>query len=81
MTTELLFRKDQLPVHADLEPAPVRGEEIQRLDIHLELLEQIGCQAHGPVGVMSDRAIDDLDLKHEALQLRLWEDENSYTAT
>ena len=62
MTPELFLRKDQLPVHADLELASVRGKEYQGLDIRFELFEQVICQANGPVGVMSDRAIDDLDL-------------------
>jgi hypothetical protein len=32
----------------------------------LKLLQQFTCQAHGPVGVVSDRAVDDLDLQHMA---------------
>jgi hypothetical protein len=30
----------------------------------LEVLQQFACQAHGPVGVVSDRTVDDLDLQH-----------------
>jgi hypothetical protein len=31
----------------------------------LIILEQFSCQANGPVGVVSDRAVDDLDLQHQ----------------
>jgi hypothetical protein len=64
MTPKLFLREDQLPVHADLELASIRGKEYQGLDIRLELFEQIVYQANGPVGVMSNRAIDNLDLYH-----------------
>jgi hypothetical protein len=30
----------------------------------LIILEQFFCQAHGPVSVVSDRTVDDLDLQH-----------------
>ncbi len=56
---------NQLPVHADLEAAPVRGNERDAFDQVLELLEQIIRQAHGPVGVMSDRTVNNLNFEHE----------------
>jgi hypothetical protein len=56
---------DQLPVHADLEAAAIGGDQDHRLDQVLELFEQFASQAHGPVGVVSNRAVDDLDLQHK----------------
>lgn len=60
---------DQLPVHTDLEPASVRGNECHRFDHVLEILEQIIRQAHGSTSVMSDRTVNNLDLKHEVLRI------------
>jgi len=64
MTFGLQFGKDQVPVHADLEPASVRGNERHRFDHMLVILQQVLRQAHGPVGVMSNCAVDDFDLQH-----------------
>ena len=64
MTFGLEFGIDQLSVHADLEAASVRGNERHRFDDVLEFFEQIFFQAHGPVGVVSDCAVDNFDLKH-----------------
>ncbi len=54
-----------MSVHADLEAASVRWDQRYRFDQVLELLEQVICQAHGPVGVVSDSAVNDLDLEHK----------------
>ena len=62
MTFGLQFGVDQRPVHADLELASVRGNESHGRDVRLELLEQFICQANGPVGVMSDRAVKDFNI-------------------
>ena len=64
MTFGLDFGIDQLSVHADLEAATVRRNEGYAFDYVLIILEQFACQAHGPVSVMSDRAINDLDFEH-----------------
>lgn len=64
MTVGLEFGIDQLIVHADLELASIRGDQDQIPDLVLELPEQVGCQAYGPVGVMSDCAVDDFDVYH-----------------
>ena len=64
MTVSLEFGIGQAVVHADLELASVRGNQGQALDIVLEFLEQVVCQAHGPVGVMSNSAVDDFDVYH-----------------
>ena len=55
---------DQLPVRADLKPALIRRDQSDALDDMLIILQQFFCQAHGPAGVMSNRAINDLDLQH-----------------
>lgn len=68
MTLGLQFGVDQLPVRADLEPAFARGDKNQHLDDMLVILQQLVCQAHGPARVMSDCAVDDLDLQHFLLQ-------------
>ncbi len=67
MTLGLQFRVDQFPVHADLEAASVRGNEGYTFDLRLIILEQVTCQAHGPVGVVSNRAIDDFNFEHNGV--------------
>ena len=64
MAHGLEFGIDQLIVHTDLELASVRGDQGQALDIVLEFLEQVVCQAHGPVSIMSNSAVDDFDVYH-----------------
>ena len=64
MTVGLEFGIDQAVVHTDLELASVRGDQGQALEVVLEFLEQVVCQAHGPVGVMSYSAVDDFDVYH-----------------
>ena len=64
MTVSLEFGINQRFIYLDLEPASVRRDQGQVLDIVLELFEQVGCQAHGPVSVMSYSAVDDLDFNH-----------------
>jgi hypothetical protein len=61
---------DQFTVHADLEAAAVRWNDGDALDQRLKLPEQIVRQAHGPPGVMSDRAVNNLDFEHKASPLR-----------
>jgi hypothetical protein len=68
MTFGLQFRIDQLSIDRDLEAAAIRWNEGYALDHMLELLEQVICQAYGPVGVVSDRTVDDLDSKHDPSQ-------------
>jgi hypothetical protein len=51
----------ELAIHTDFEAPAVRGNQSDRLDTLLELLEQISRQANGPVGIVSDRAVGDLD--------------------
>jgi hypothetical protein len=65
MTFRLQFGIYKIPVHTDLETAPFRWDQGYGFDLLLELLEQVICQANGPVGVVSDSAINDLDLEHK----------------
>jgi hypothetical protein len=62
VTVGLEFGIDQFVVHTDLELAAVRGDQGQTLDVVLERLKQVICQAHGPVGVVSYSAVDDFDV-------------------
>lgn len=58
---------DQPAVHADFEAATVGGDQPDRFDVGFEFLEQFGRQTDGPVGVVSDRAVDDFDFDHGRL--------------
>jgi hypothetical protein len=54
----------ELAVDGHLETTPVRWDQRNSFDYVLKFLEQFACQANGPVGVVSDRTVNDLDLKH-----------------
>jgi len=58
----------QLPIRGHFEPAAIRWHKHNVLDQVLIVPEQLFRQAHGPAGVMSDRAVDDLDLQHATLR-------------
>ena len=62
VTAGLELGVDQLVSNRDLEPAAVRRDQGQAPDIILELFQQFIRQAHGPVGVVSYGAVDDLDV-------------------
>jgi hypothetical protein len=64
VTVGLEFGINQTVVYFDLEPASVRRDQGQAIELVLEFLEQIICQAHGPVGVVSYGAVDDFDVYH-----------------
>ncbi len=51
-------------VHAHLKATPVRRNQGYSFHQVLEVLEQLTCQANGPVGVVSDRTVDNLNLQH-----------------
>ena len=65
MTFRLQFGIYKIPVHTDLEAAPFRWDQRYGFDQVLELLEQVICQANGPVGIVSDSAVNDLYLEHK----------------
>ena len=64
MSPGLEFGVNQLAIHAHFETAPIRGQERQGFNFWFELFQQFACQAHGPVSVMSDCAIDNLYFEH-----------------
>ena len=64
MTIGLQLRVDQVPIHLDLEPASVRGDQRHRFNEVLVVPEQFLNQAHGPGGVMSNRTVGNLDFEH-----------------
>jgi hypothetical protein len=69
MAACLEFGVDQLPVDTDFVPAAIGRDESHAFDLRFEMLEQIVRQANGPVSVMSDLAINDLDFHHRAISL------------
>jgi hypothetical protein len=58
---------DQLTIHADLKTPPVRWNERQLGDVGLEFLQQFGRQTGGPIGVLSNSTILDLDFDRHTL--------------
>jgi len=62
MTMGLELGVDQFVSNRDLEPASVRGNQSQIPNIILELFQQLICQAYGPVGVMSNSAVNNFDV-------------------
>ena len=64
VTVGLEFGVDQLVSNRDLELAAVRRDQAQVPDVVLEFFQQFICQAHGPVGVVSNSAVDDFDVYH-----------------
>lgn len=65
----LEFGVDQLTIYTDLVPASIGWDESHAFDFRFKVLEQIVHQAHGPVSVMSDLAINDLDFHHGIFSL------------
>jgi len=53
--------EDQPAVDGHLELAAVRGDQREGLNLGFEGLDQFRCQANGPVGVVSDGTVDDVD--------------------
>lgn len=62
---------DEAPVHADLKTTAVRRNEGDPFQQVLEVLQKLTCQANGPVGVVSDRTVKNLDLQHKASSHRI----------
>ena len=64
MPVRLQFRIQQLSIDSHFEPPTLRRRECDRLDHMLIVLQQFIYQAHGPTGIVSDRAVNDLDFQH-----------------
>lgn len=60
----LEFGVNQPIVDDNFEFAAVRWNQSERFDFRFVFLEQFACQAHGPVGVMSNSAISQFDFEH-----------------
>ena len=67
VTPGLEFGKNKLPVYADLVTASTGRNQRYAFNLRFKIFEQIICQAHGPVGIVSNRAINDLDFHHDAI--------------
>jgi hypothetical protein len=80
VTVGLELGINQTVIYLDLELATVRRDQGQVPDIILELLKQFVCQAHGPVGVMSNRAVDDFDVDHVVILSKLFRPSTSLLA-
>jgi hypothetical protein len=61
---QLQLRIDQLSIDRHLKATAIRRHERDRLDQMLIILEQLLCQAHGPIGVMSNRAVNNFNFQH-----------------
>jgi hypothetical protein len=59
MPSGLEFGVYQLIVRGDLESASLGRDECDTLNLRFKAFKQFVCQAHGPVGIMSDSAIND----------------------
>ncbi len=59
MTTQLQFGEEHLVVHTDFKAASHARDEGDALDLRFEILQQFSHQAHGPVSVVSNRAVFD----------------------
>lgn len=58
------LRIQQLPIDSHFKLPVIRRNEFDFFDQMLIMLEQFVHQAHGPTGVVSDRAVDNLDFQH-----------------
>jgi len=52
---------DQAPVHGDLETTAVGRNQDNAFHQVLKMLQELACQANGPVCVVSDCTVDNLD--------------------
>jgi hypothetical protein len=64
MPVSLEFGVNQPAIHGHLELAPIGGHQGQIFDLEFIILEQFVRQAHGPVCIMSDSAINDFNRYH-----------------
>ena len=53
---------NQFVSNRDLEPASVRGDQGQIPNIIFEFFQDFAGQAHGPVGIVSYSAVNDLNV-------------------
>ena len=64
MTVRIQLGIQQLTIYSHFKPPAIRRNEHDHLDQVFITFQQIIHQAHGSTGVVSNRAINDLDLQH-----------------
>jgi hypothetical protein len=64
VTPGLEFGVNQLTVHTDFEPASIGGNKCHTFNLRFKILEQIVCQAYGPVCIVSNSTVGNLDFHH-----------------
>jgi hypothetical protein len=57
MPSGLKFGVYQLIIYGYLEPAPFGRDESNTFNSQFVVVEKLVCQAHGPVGIVSNNAI------------------------
>ncbi len=60
VAVQLELGKEQLVIHRELEAAAIRGHQGDRLNIGLELVNQLSYQTGSTIGVVSDRTVDQI---------------------
>ena len=78
MAAGFKFRIDQFVVDADLIASAVGRNQADGFDLRLKMLEQLSGQAHGPIGVVSDRAVNNLDFHHGNVSWIMVDDRENY---
>jgi len=63
VTVQFELGENQLLVDRKLEAPAIRWHQRDRFDIRLKLGEQFGYQTGSPVGVVSDRTVDQVELQ------------------
>ena len=66
MPSGLQLGIEKIPIDAHLETPSIGRHQGQRIDLEFEFLEQVSRQTGSPIGVMSNSAIDQLDLHHNS---------------
>ena len=68
MTPGAQLRVEQLALHADFKPTAIGWDQAHAGQIGFEVLEQFHRQTDGAVGVVSNGAVDDLNVDHGQLR-------------
>jgi len=63
VAVSLQLGEHQLPVDGEFETPAIRWHQSDGFDIGFKLGEQLGCQTGSPVGVVSDRTVDEIELQ------------------
>ena len=63
MAVQLELGENQLAVDRELEAPTIRGNQSEGFNVGLELVDQFDYQTGSPVGVVSDRTVDQVELQ------------------